>query len=398
MRVDPSARALQRYRERLAGLAGMKGQRNASLLGLVNLGVMAGLPDDRLESEIVAASGTPPLTVGEIRHALRTARRDVVPLTDRPQSGRWTPPPPKPPPLGSKAASFVPRHIERGRGATFDTLAACSPVPVPTDPKEQATLFLETLYNPHEFLFIGKQTAPGVIGVTIRTAAEWRAALATAEPPPHVILNPLTGAEGMTKDGKPSYRCAACIATYRYALVEFDDMPLAEQCAFWAGVIDARTLPLRSLTFSGGKSIHALVEIDAANPAAWERAIDKLLYAVCHPCARREYQSDRACRNPDRLPRLPGALRLDKGTRQTLLWLSREAAQGSPVVAPSPPPAVAPPERSSPSRPKPEPDAARCRDCWNWQPTGGKHGCRAGIGKRVTPDWRGPCPGFDPVL
>ena len=397
-KTDPQARALSRYRDGLASLAGMKGQRNASLLGLVSLGIMAGLGDDRILCEVGAASGTPPLTDGEIKHALTTAHRDTVPLTDRPQSGRWTPPPGKPPPLGSGAASFVPRMIGKGRGATFATLSACSPVEIPTEPREQARVYLSTLYADGDLLFIGKQTNPGVIGETIRTAAEWRGLFSTSEPPPHVIANPLTGAEGMTKEGKPSFRCGACVAAYRFALLEFDDMPLDDQAAFWAGVIGAGTLPLRSLTYSGGKSIHALVDIGAADSVSWEKAIDTLLHATCHFSANKAHQSDRACRNPDRLPRLPGAVRPDKGTRQALLWLSKETAPRAPTIAP--------PLTHATTRTEPLPSpcvetgvngAARCRDCWNWTPDGIKHGCRAGVKLRKSPDRREPCQRFDIV-
>ena len=391
----PQDRALSKYRDGLASLAGAVGQRNGRLLGLASLGILAGLGDDRIIAEVGAASGTPPLSDGEIKHALATAHRDTVPLTDRPQSGRWTPPPVKPPPLGTLASSFVPRMIASGKGATFHSLAACSPVQIPTEPGEQARAYLGALYADTDLLFIGRQTAPGVIGVNIRTSEEWRGLFAASEPPPHVIANPLTGAEGRTKDGSPSFRCGACVAAYRFALVEFDAMSLEDQAAFWAGVIGAGMLPLRSLVFSGGKSIHGLVEIGSADSASWEKAIDTLLHATCHPCARKEWQSDRACKNPDRLPRLPGALRPDKGTRQALIWLSREKACRASTIAPPPTHAQTPPVTADALCV--DRGAARCRECWNWTPEGTRHGCAAGVAGRISPDWRGPCDGFQKV-
>ena len=77
-----------------------------------------------------------------------------------------------------------------------------------------------------------------------------------------------------------------------------------------------------SLVYSGGKSIHGLVEISATDVDAWGKAIDKLLYAVANPNASEAYRADRACKNPDRLTRLAGAMRPDKGTTQSLLWLA----------------------------------------------------------------------------
>ncbi|HRT29235.1 MAG TPA: hypothetical protein P5527_05540 [Kiritimatiellia bacterium] len=318
--IDTAAqsRVLTAYRNRLAGLAGMKGQRNASLLGICNLGVLAGLPDCQIEQEIRDASGNPPLTVSEVRHALRKARMDVQPLASRPDACRtWEPPPPKPPPLGAGAVSFVRRMIARGTGA------ALSPVPVPTDPEEQTALFLETLYKPDEFLFIGDQYDRGKIGATVRTCAEWTEFIrAGGKAAPLMIGNPLTGRQGLTKEGKPSFRCTACVEAFRYALVEFDALPIPDQCAFWQGVINAKVLPLRALTYSGGKSIHGLIQIDAPDRAAWDKQMEVLLYAVSHPDAPKEYQADRACKNPDRMTRLPGATRPDKGSVQNLLWLA----------------------------------------------------------------------------
>lgn len=322
-------RVLIKYRNGLSGLAGMKGRRNASLLGLVSLGIMAGLPDEQILSEVRNASGTPPLTEGEIRHALRTARRDTAPLADTPKTaGTWAPPPKRPDPLGPGARDFVPRMIGHGRGASPERLAECSPVPIPTEPKEQTYAFLFCLYDDADILFCGKQTDTGETGRNIRFAACWREMVfPKTEPPEFLIANPLTGLEGLTKEGKRSSRCGACIASYRFALVEFDAMPLEDQAAFWMGVIRSRTLPLRALTYSGGKSIHALVEIRAADADEWAQSLDTLLFATCHPAAKPEHRADRACKNPDRMTRLAGAYRADKGKAQTSLWLSLWSGQ-----------------------------------------------------------------------
>ncbi len=419
---SPQDRAVSRYRDALASLAGMKGRRNALLLGLASLGIMAGLGDDRIIAEVKAASGTPPLSEREIGHALRTAHRDTVPLTDRTQSKKeWVPPPPKPDPLGTGAKGFVGRMIARGRGASLDSLISTSPLPVPADPVGQARAFLSVMHADGESLFMGGATDKGVPGATIRTAAVWRGAFDTVPPPPFVIANPLTGAEGLTREGKPSRRCGACVAAFRFALVEFDAMPVDEQAAFWAGVSAKGTLPLRSLTHSGGKSIHGLIEIGAKDHAEWVRAIDSLLFAVAHPDAPQGHQADRACKNPDRLTRTPGAFRTDKGRVQSLLWLAGGGAAMSENVGGCEKPDTprktcveAPPLRSALTRASGGPESAdatvgapcsdfetkeacRCRDCWNWQPWGVKHGCAAGVKDRPSPDWRGECPHFTAV-
>jgi hypothetical protein len=218
--------------------------------------------------------------------------------------------------------------IDKGAGATFESLAASSPLPIPNDPKRQTCLFLQNLYRAEEHLFCGTLYSTGTPGADIDTCAEWARLIGgdKLDAPALICSNPLTGREGKTKDDKPSYRCGACVAAGRHTLVEFDALPLSEQLAFWAGVIISGVLPVRSLVFSGGKSIHGLVEIGAENSDAWAAALDTLLCACSNPAAPKEHQADRACRNPDRLTRLPGASTWDKKLQrirsQPLIWLS----------------------------------------------------------------------------
>ncbi len=318
--------ALSKYRERLAWLAGNVGRRNESLLGLCNCGVRAGLNDAQMEREIICASGTPPLTIAEVRRAIGMARRgQSVPTGRRMRPTPWRPAPKPPSPLGSGAASFVARMIERGTGATFETLTASSPAAIPPEPWKQTACFLSAMYDDTDYLFCGEDYHKGVLGKNVLMVKHWRQLVNITQqvlPYPLLIANPLTGNEGRTKDGKPSFRCSECVRRHRYALVEFDAMPLEEQCAFWAGVIETEMLPLRSLVYSGGKSLHGLVEIGAADRAAWDKTLDTLLCAVCNLNAPNKRHADRACRNPDRMTRLAGAWRQDKEKRQKLLWLA----------------------------------------------------------------------------
>ncbi len=312
----------EKYRAGLAGLAGAVGQRNGRLLGLVSLGIMAGQGDERILAEVLEEGGTPPLTEAEIRHALQTAHRDTRPLSGTRPAARWTPSPKTRPALGSRASDFVARMIETGAGSSSLPFPERSPVPIPNEPSRQAHAFLSALYGDGDLLFIGDKYDRGVIGANIRTAAAWRDMLTSGSLPPLMIANPLSGVEGVSKEGKPSFRCGSCVAAFRFALVEFDAMSLSDQVNFWTGVLDTGTLPVRSLTFSGNKSVHALVEIGTADAAAWQTALDTLLCAVCNPAALKEHQADRACRNADRLTRLPGALRPDKdGAVQRLHYL-----------------------------------------------------------------------------
>ena len=99
------------------------------------------------------------------------------------------------------------------------------------------------------------------------------------------------------------------VTDFRYALVECDNMELGKQQA----IIKQLELPCAALVYSGGKSVHAIVKVDAPDYAEYRRRVD-YLYAACQ---KNGLTIDQQNRNPSRLSRMPGILRGDK--RQTLL-------------------------------------------------------------------------------
>lgn len=99
------------------------------------------------------------------------------------------------------------------------------------------------------------------------------------------------------------------VTDFRYALVECDNMELGKQQA----IIRQLELPCAALVYSGGKSVHAIVKVDAPDYAEYRRRVD-YLYAACQ---KNGLTIDQQNRNPSRLSRMPGILRGDK--RQTLL-------------------------------------------------------------------------------
>ena len=101
----------------------------------------------------------------------------------------------------------------------------------------------------------------------------------------------------------------ANITAYRYALVECDNMELGKQQA----IIKQLELPCAALVYSGGKSVHAIVKVDAPDYAEYRKRVD-YLYAACQ---KNGLTLDQQNRNPSRLSRMPGILRGDK--RQVLL-------------------------------------------------------------------------------
>lgn len=319
----------RRYESALASLSAQVGSRNAQLLGIATQGLMAGRTHQGIEDDILNAGGGPRLEVAEVRRAIERAALDTRPLTEDDMGTQRVTRPPRPQAIiqDTNRTSYVSRMIVNGSNTSVKSLMDSSPLVIPSENAKQTDLFLSTLYDPEEILFCGLRTETGALGRSIKTALKWRQSFQGAKthrPPETLILNPLTGLEGNTQDGKRSYRCADTVSNRKYLLVEFDQMSLLEQLHFWGGVISARLLPLRSVTFSGGKSLHGVIEIPSAyTQEQWRIKVEYVFSFVCNDFAPKKLQADRACINPDRLSRLPGAFRVDKVKRQSLLWLSQ---------------------------------------------------------------------------
>lgn len=91
------------------------------------------------------------------------------------------------------------------------------------------------------------------------------------------------------------------VTDFRYALVESDSMAIEKQNE----IIRAMELPVAVMVHSGGKSLHAIVRIDAKDYDEYRKRVD-YLYAVCE---KNGLAIDKQNRNPSRLSRLPGVTR-----------------------------------------------------------------------------------------
>ena len=198
-----------------------------------------------------------------------------------------------------------------------DELVHSSPIPIPNNPLEQSRLFISTLYHPDELLFSGKQNSLGLLGSTVRKASDWLDHLSS--------LDELISRDPLVSQLAPnvSYREMGAVAEYRHLLVEFDNMELPTQIQFWAGVIRSKLLPIRSLVYSGGKSIHALLRINCQKDEQQRsKRVQEAHFAMCHPKAPREHQCDTGGKTRGGLTRTPGVFREEKNCHQSLLWLS----------------------------------------------------------------------------
>lgn len=99
------------------------------------------------------------------------------------------------------------------------------------------------------------------------------------------------------------------VTEFRYALVESDKMPVEQQNA----MVRELQLPIACLVYSGGKSLHAIVHIDAADHAEYRKRVE-YLYGVLQ---KNGMEVDIQNKNPSRLSRMPGVTR--KGRKQFIV-------------------------------------------------------------------------------
>lgn len=109
-----------------------------------------------------------------------------------------------------------------------------------------------------------------------------------------IRFNPVDG-KGVKNDN---------VTDYRYALVESDSLEIGKQI----GLLKELEIPIAIMVFSGGKSVHAIVKIDANDFDEYRKRVD-YLYKVCD---KNGFDIDKQNRNPSRLSRLPGVIRNGK--------------------------------------------------------------------------------------
>lgn len=99
------------------------------------------------------------------------------------------------------------------------------------------------------------------------------------------------------------------VTDFRYALVESDSVPCERQIAIYREL----EIPCAAMVHSGGKSVHAIVRIEAKDLNEYRERVD-YLYEVMK---KNGLGIDRQNRNPSRLSRMPGITR--NGNKQFLV-------------------------------------------------------------------------------
>lgn len=91
------------------------------------------------------------------------------------------------------------------------------------------------------------------------------------------------------------------VSDFKYLVWEGDKVPFEEQ---WGNFINSHA-PIAAVVYSGGKSLHALVEVNARDKDEYAEIAERFFNAL----KRRGADFDPACKNPNRLTRLPGIYR-----------------------------------------------------------------------------------------
>lgn len=133
------------------------------------------------------------------------------------------------------------------------------------------------------------------------------------------LANPVTGEYLPNDSGKLSRRSWQNVTSWRYLVLESD----AANPSHWLAALAQMPLPISAIYTSGGKSIHALVRIDAESKAHWNEEADRLKPALI------TLGADRKAISAVRLTRLPACERVETKQMQTLLYLN-----GSPDETP----------------------------------------------------------------
>ena len=246
-------------------------------------------------------------------------------ITIKAKEGGWEP--------NKTSASEPPRFLAWDAVIGKDTMpivdegfVETEPVPDPPknwNPCEQLLTYINTLFQPDDIVAFCVKSAqredengnikffPANSGTYTMTAAdicqkiehyhELSCAIGDYDPKAGawIRFNPFDG-EGIKNEN---------VTDFRYALVECDDMSLENQYS----LIKQMQLPVACLVHSGGKSLHAIVKINAISKEDYSEKT-RFLYQTCEKSG---LKIDTKNKNPSRLSRMPGIER--NGKKQYLV-------------------------------------------------------------------------------
>lgn len=229
--------------------------------------------------------------------------------------------------------AFNPRKLrrvaQRIESIDFDWFRRRSPIDI--DGRFIET-FLHTLSNPGERILCfqniksqGQYVWEHLGGMCLTGPLQtWRHGLADGA---WFLPQPVTGEflelERLQGDHNPtgrSRRCEECITSFRWAVLESDEADTGE----WLRALAQLPLPITSIVTSGGRSIHALVLINAASKEEWVDAVRGSLAPIVTTLG-----ADAASLSAVRLTRLPF---VHRGAQEQLLLFLNDNPKSEPIA------------------------------------------------------------------
>ena len=225
---------------------------------------------------------------------------------------------PKSPPLtfSPAALSHIASRVNVRDPAEF--LRGTSPVPPSSVTPAK---FLDTIYRPSEKIIVfSKMMSQGQAIYTVGQSSP--TSIPTAGPEGiWFLVQPVDGEYRVAPDsGKRGRRSLSAVTRLPYLVLESDKADLNH----WLRLLIQLPLVIVAIYTSGGRSIHALVRVDAADKADWDEFKRKIANAMV------PLGADPGALSAVRLSRLPGCLRGEK--LQDLLYLNPDA-DGTPIYS-----------------------------------------------------------------
>ena len=145
----------------------------------------------------------------------------------------------------------------------------------PVDPSNaDLKCFFDSLYLPSEGVLVfelleGQGDCLYEVGTRIPDSLPLQ-----AEEGIFFLTNPVDGFfhPNRRENGKLSRRSAEAITAYRYLLIESDNVPVED----WLRILIQLPLPIAAVTLSGGKSVHALVRVEADSKSDYDEGRRRL--------------------------------------------------------------------------------------------------------------------------
>lgn len=221
--------------------------------------------------------------------------------------------------------SFIPTDVDKGYKLVNTDWILGQDIAEPSywNPSQQVIDYLEAVFNPGDIIgYVNdgylhtngdiEKWIPKSSGVYTKTAGDIIQGLRNCNGDIGAVMgdpninsgawirfNPLDG-EGVKNTN---------VVDFKYALVESDNMSIEQQNE----IIRELELPVVALSYSGSKSIHAIVKVDAVNYLQYQERVDYLYKIV----EKNGLKVDKQNKNPSRLTRLPGFER--NGKKQFLI-------------------------------------------------------------------------------